>query len=88
MMARGSGNRREEEQEDNGPHMSDPMYDEEENIETLDGKVALSPLWNYVTKPEGGKGGGSYKFLCRHGCQGGKPYIGSYTHERSICVGC
>jgi len=41
--------------------MSDPMYDEEEgfeeeedepegNIGTLEGKAALTPLWNYVTK--------------------------------------
>ena len=59
MMARGSRNRREEKQEDSGSHMSDPMYDEEEGFEeegdepegeteTLDGKVALTPLWNYV----------------------------------------
>lgn len=32
--------------------MSDPMYDEE-SIEMQGGKVALTPLWNYVTKPEG-----------------------------------
>jgi len=73
MMARGSRNRREEEQEDSGPHMSDPMYDKEEgfeeegdelegNTETLEGKATLTPLWNYVTKLEGGKGGESYNF--------------------------
>ena len=33
MMARGSRNRREKAQEDNGPNMSDPMYDEEEGFE-------------------------------------------------------
>ena len=55
MMARGSRNKREEEQEDSGPHMSDPMYDEEEGfeekgdepeekIETLEGKVELTTL--------------------------------------------
>lgn len=65
MMARGSRNRREEEEENSSPHMSDIMYDEEEgfeeegdeldeNIETLEGKAALTPLWNYVTKLEGG----------------------------------
>ena len=66
--------------------MSDLMYDEEEgfeeegdvfdeNIETLEGKAALTPLWNYVTKLEGGRGGGSYKFVCPHGCHGGKPIV-------------
>ena len=77
--------------------MSDPMYDEEEgfeeegdefdeNIETLEGKATLTPLWNYVTKLEGGKGGGSYKFLCPHGCHAGKPYSGSYTCvRRHLC---
>jgi len=62
------------------------MYDEEEgneeNIEILEGKATLTPLWNFVTKLEGGKGGGSYTFLCPHGCHGGKPYSGSYTHVR------
>ena len=33
MMARGSRNRREEEQEESVSHMSDPMYDEEEGFE-------------------------------------------------------
>jgi len=79
--------------------MSDPMYDEEEGFEeegdevepegeteTLEWKVALTPLWNYVTKLEGGKGGGSYKFLCPHGCHGGKPFSGSYTRvRRHLC---
>ena len=34
-MARGSRNRREEQEEEQhiGPHMSDPMYDEEEGFE-------------------------------------------------------
>ena len=55
MMARGSRNQREEEQEDSGPHMSDPMYVEEEgfeedeeepegNTKTQEGKVALIPF--------------------------------------------
>ena len=99
MMVRGSRNRRgeHEEEEHSGPHMSDPMYDEEEgfeeegddfdeNIETLEGKATLTPLWNYVTKLEGGKGGGSYKCLCHHGCHGGKPFSGSYTRvRRHLC---
>lgn len=99
MMAKGSRNRREEAQEDSGPNMSDPMYDEEEGfeeegddvepegeIETLEGKVALTPLWNYVTKLDGRMGGGSYKFVCPHGCHERKPYSGSYTCvRRHLC---
>jgi len=39
-----------------------------------------------VTKLQGGKGGGSYKFLCLHGFHGGKPFSGSYTHvRRHLC---
>ena len=79
MMAMRNRNRRDETQEDSGPNMSDPMYDEEEgfeeegdepeeDIETQDGKATSTPLWNYVTKLDGGKGGGSYKFVCPHGC--------------------
>ena len=33
MIGRGSRNRREEEQEDSGPNMSDPMCDEEKRFE-------------------------------------------------------
>ena len=69
MMAR-VRNRGEEEGDELGPNSSDPMYDEEEgfeeegdepegDIETQDGKATLTPLWNYVTKLDGGKGGGS-----------------------------
>ena len=98
MMAR-VRNRREEIEEDigDGPNRSDPMYDEEEGFEeegdepegdteTQDGKATSTPLWNYVTKLDGGKGGGSYKFVCPHGCHGGKPYCGSYTRlRRHLC---
>lgn len=57
MMVLGSRNRREEE-EDSGPHMSDPMYDEEEGFqeegdeedtEMQERKATLTPLWNYET---------------------------------------
>jgi len=97
MLARGSRNRREKEQEDCGAHMSDPMSDEdegfeeagdelEENTKTLEGKAALTPLCNYLTRLEGGKGGRSYKFLCPHGCHGGKPYNVSCTRvRRHLC---
>lgn len=96
MMAKGNRNRREETQEDSGPNMSDPMYDEEGfeeegdepkgDTETQDGKATLTPLWNNVTKLDGGKGGGSYKFVYPHGCHGRKPYCGSYTRvRRHLC---
>ena len=96
MMAR-VRNRGEEEGDELGPNSSDPMYDEEEGFEeegdelegdteAQDGKGTSNPLWNYVTKLEGGKGGGSYKFLCPHSCHGGKPFSGSYTHvRRHLC---
>ena len=76
--------------------MSDPMYDEEEGFEEVgdeedtemqERKDALILLWNYVTKLEGGKCGGSYKFLGPHGCHGGKPYSGSYTCEEASLWG-
>lgn len=35
-----------------------------------------------MTKLEGGKGGGNYKFFCPHGFHGRKPFSGSYTHVR------
>ena len=39
-----------------------------------------------MTKLEGGKGGGSYKFLCSHGCHGGKPFSSSHTRvRRHLC---
>ena len=96
MMAR-VRNRGEEEGDELGPNSSDPMYDEEERFEeegdelegdteAQDGKGTSNPLWNYVTKLDGGKGGGSYKFVCPHGCHGGKPYTGSYTRlRRHLC---
>ena len=42
------------------------------------------PLWKYVTKLSGGKGGGTGKFICHH-CH--KDYIGSYTHVRKHLCG-
>ena len=62
------------------------IVEPEEDTETQDGKATSTPLWNYVTKLDGGKGGGSYKFVCPHGCHGGKPYCGSYTRlRRHLC---
>jgi len=98
MMAR-VRNRRVETEEGSGDdtNMSDPMYDEEEGFEeegdefegdteAQDVQATSTPLWNYVTKLDGGKGGGSYKFVCPHGCHGGKPYCGSYTRlRRHLC---
>ena len=56
-----------------------------DNNEVDSGKASLTPLWRYVTKLEG-RGGGTTKFLCAHGCRPGKPYSGSYTHvRRHLC---
>ena len=41
-------------------------------------KGSLTPLWRFVTKLEGERGGGTFKFICL--CHGGKPYSGSYNH--------
>jgi hypothetical protein len=50
------------------------------------GKASLTPLCRFVTKLEGGKGGGSTKFLCHHDYHQGKPYTYSYTRVRkNIC---
>jgi hypothetical protein len=32
------------------------------------GKASLTPLWRFVTKLEGGRGGGTTKFVCQHDC--------------------
>lgn len=80
----------EREEEDSGH--SDPS-DEDEEGEGDEGeddnessKTSLTPLWNYVTKLEGGKGGGTTKFLCRHDCHQGKPYTSSHTRvRRHLC---
>ena len=43
-----------------------------------------TPLWKYVQRQEGGKGGGTTKFCCPH-CN--KEYTGSYTRARRHLCG-
>jgi hypothetical protein len=47
-------------------------------------KDRYTPLWKYVTKLSGGKGGGTRKFICHH-CH--KDYTGSYTRVRKNLCG-
>ena len=59
--------------------------EEEEEIESDEGpKKDTTPLWKYVTRLGGGRGGGTTKFTCLHSS---KTYTGSYTHVRKHCVG-
>jgi hypothetical protein len=44
-------------------------------------------LWQFVTKVEEGRGGGSIKFLCAHDYHDGKLYTGSYTRPRRHLCG-
>jgi hypothetical protein len=84
------GSRHVNEEDDSGHSHSDldyPMNEGEEGGEGDDNEVdndkaSLTPLWRYVTKLEEGRGGGTTKFLCPHGCCPGKPYSGSYTRVR------
>jgi hypothetical protein len=82
------------EEDDSGHSHSDPDYPmnegeeggEGDDNEVDSGKASLTPLWRYVTKLEEGRGGGTTKFLCPHGCRPGKPYSGSYTRvRRHLC---
>ena len=59
--------------------------EEEEEIESDEGpKKDTIPLWKYVTRLRGGRGGGTTKFTCLH-CN--KTYTGSYTHVRKCLCG-
>jgi len=51
------------------------------------GKASLTPLWRFLTKLEGGKGGGSTKFLCHQDYHQGEPYTYLYTHVRKHLCG-
>jgi len=58
---------------------------EEEEIESDEGpKKDTTPLWKYVTRLGGGRGGGTTKFTCLH-CN--KTYTGSYTRVRKHLCG-
>ena len=80
---------REEEDEEVGysgfdENLEEEEYAEEEGesgeheaIETATKQdQSQTPLWKYVQRQKGGKGGGTTKFLCPH-CN--KGYTGSYT---------
>ena len=56
---------------------------EPENIDSPT-KQGQTPLWKYVQRMEGGKGGGTTKFICPH-CN--KQYHGSYTRARKHLCG-
>jgi hypothetical protein len=88
------GSRHVNEEDDSGHSHSDPDYPmnegeeggEGDDNEVDSGKASLTPLWRYVTKLEKGRGGGTTKFLCPHGCRPGKPYSSSYSHvRRHLC---
>jgi hypothetical protein len=86
--------RHRREEDDSGDSHDDPQYEVGEGFEEEEGneegnlgrKNLLRPLWQFVTKVEEGKGGGSIQFLCLHDFQDGKPYTGSYTRlRRHLC---
>ena len=81
------GIRHERKEEDSGNSYSDPLYEDEEGLEGDEGgKTPLTPLWKFVTKLQGGKGGGTTKFFCKQDCHQGKRYASSYTHvRRNLC---
>jgi len=58
--------------------------EETEHDEAPKTKQNQTPLWKYVSRPEGGKGGGTTKFACPH-CN--KTYTGSYTRARMHLFG-
>jgi hypothetical protein len=79
MVLVGNRHQREEGNEDEGGFEEDEEGNE-------GGKASLTPLWRFVTKLEGGRGGGTTKFVCQHDCHQGKPYTGSYTRvRRHLC---
>lgn len=71
----------------------DPYYGEEEEVEwdediESDGednnKDSLTPLWKYVQRLEGGKGGGTTKFTCPHN---NNSNTSSHSHVRKHLCG-
>ena len=69
-----------------GEEKEEGEEEEEEEIESDEGQKQkdTTPLWKYVTRLEGGRGGETTKFACLH-CN--KTYIGSYTHVRKHLCG-
>jgi len=96
MVLVGSRHVHQNEESDSGQSHSDSDYpmsegeeggndDEGDDEEVGSGKEALTPLWKYVTKVQDGRGGGTAKWICPHGCRP-KPYTGSYTRvRRHLC---
>jgi hypothetical protein len=85
MVLSGTRHQREEENEDEGGFEDEGEFEEDEEGKE-GGKASLTPLWKFVTKLEGGRGGGTIKFLCPRDCHQGKPYTGSYTRvRRHLC---
>ena len=88
------GRRHRGEEDDSGDSSGDshddPQYEVGEGFEEEEGNVGrkdlLRPLWQFVTKVEEGKGGGSIKFVCPYDCHDGKSYTGSYSClRRHLC---
>jgi hypothetical protein len=88
------GRRHRREEDDSDDFHGNPQYEVDENLEEEEGneegnvghKDLSRPLWQFVTKVEDGRGGGSIKFVCPHNCHDGKPYTGSYTRlRRHLC---
>ena len=88
MRVLGKRRRNEEEDEEVGSGTYHGGEEEEEEEEEDDDehegggnktKEGQTPLWKYVTRLGGGRGGGTTKFVCPH-CN--KTYTSSYTHVR------
>ena len=84
----GGGNNEEEEIGSGTYHGEEEEEgeDEEEEIESDEEQKQkdTTPLWKYVTRLGGGRGGGTTKFTCLH-CN--KTYTGSYTYVRKHLCG-
>jgi hypothetical protein len=85
-----AGRRHRREEDDSGDSHGDPQYEVGEGFEEEEGNVGrkdlLRPLWQFVTKVEEGRGGGSIKFVCPHDCHDGKPHTNSYPRlRRHLC---
>ena len=61
-------------------------HDDDDEIESDEGQKQkdTTPLWKYVPRLGGGRGGGTTKFTCLH-CN--KTYTGSYTCVRKHLCG-
>ena len=79
MVVVGNRRRNEEEDEEVGSgtyHGEEEEEEEEERESRKKTKEDPTPLWKYVTRQVGTRGGGTTKFVCPH-CN--KTCTGSYT---------